>query len=206
VRKHWNPAMTTFLSGTALVLASAAVSLTAQRATPAELAAKLSGTWKINLELSPSLGAPGRRGGRAGGAAFAVAGFVPQRGGMGGGQGAASDLTPEERAARAAMQQLQQIAPLVTIQATADTVTFADARGLRAYRIDGKTAKVDVSGTMVNTKSRWDRAALRQEFEVPQSRLIQTWEVDRDGRLVLTARVESLTLMSTESKAVYDRQ
>ncbi len=44
----------------------------------------------------------------------------------------------------------------------------------------------------MNTKSRWDKAILRQEFSTPSSKLIQTWEVDENGRLVLTAKVESL--------------
>src|SRR6476661_5622148 len=70
----------------------------AQKASPSDLPAKLSGTWVLNHELSTGFraAAPGRRGGGAG-PLFAVAGLAGQRGGRGGGGGVsdASDLTPQ---------------------------------------------------------------------------------------------------------------
>jgi len=66
----------------------------AQKLSTSDLAAKLSGTWMLNRELSTGFRAPapGRRGG-GGAALFAVAGMTGQRGGRGGG-GAGAPLTP----------------------------------------------------------------------------------------------------------------
>lgn len=194
-----------------LVARTEFVEARAQRLSPADVAARLSGTWKLNLELSPSLGGSAPRGRGAGGPRLSVVfagSSVQRRGrGQGGGQGAGgADLTPDQLAALTAMRQLQQIPPLVTITATAGTVTFGDARGERSFEIDGKKTDLDVAGAPVSVKTRWDKTALRQEFEITQSRLIQTWDVDATGHLVLTARVEGLTMRSADVKAFYDRQ
>jgi hypothetical protein len=193
------------------------VSAVAQKLTPAEAAARLSGTWTINRELTSGFNAAGRRGGRGGGGNFSLGGtaarFGPtasyaQRGGGTGPSTASdmSDLSPAERAEMAAMRELQQLAEVITIKATAEQIAFEDARGQRTYAIDNKNAKITVAGSEVNTKSRWDKAILRQEFSTPSSKLIHTWEVDENGRLLLTAKVESLRLMTPEQKAVFDRK
>ena len=193
------------------------VGAVAQKLTPAEAAARLSGTWTINRELTSGFNAAGRRGGRGGGGNFSLGGnaarFGPtasyaQRGGGTGPSTASdmSDLSPAERAEMAAMRELQQLAEVITIKATAEQVAFEDARGQRTYAIDNKNTKITVAGSEVNTKSRWDKAILRQEFSTSSSKLIQTWEVDENGRLVLTAKVESLRLMTPEQKAVFDRK
>ena len=200
------------VTGTGLI-----VGAVAQKLTPAEAAARLSGTWTINRELTSGFNAAGRRGGRGGGGNFSLGGnaarFGPtasyaQRGGGTGPSTASdmSDLSPAERAEMAAMRELQQLAEVITIKATAEQVAFEDARGQRTYVIDNKNTKITVAGSEVNTKSRWDKAILRQEFSTPSSKLIQTWEVDENGRLVLTAKVESLRLMTPEQKAVFDRK
>lgn len=200
------------VTGTGLI-----VGAVAQKLTPAEAAARLSGTWTINRELTSGFNAAGRRGGRGGGGNFSLGGnaarFGPtasyaQRGGGTGPSTASdmSDLSPAERAEMAAMRELQQLAEVITIKATAEQVAFEDARGQRTYAIDNKNTKLTVAGSEVNTKSRWDKAILRQEFSTPSSKLIQTWEVDENGRLVLTAKVESLRLMTPEQKAVFDRK
>jgi hypothetical protein len=46
----------------------------------------------------------------------------------------------------------------------------------------------------------------QREVEVGQAKLIQTWGVDDAGHLVLTAKVESMTLVTPARKAVFDRQ
>ena len=200
------------VTGTGLI-----VGAVAQKLTPAEVAARLSGTWTINRELTSGFNAAGRRGGRGGGGNLSIGGnaarFGPtasyaQRGGGTGPSTASdmSDLSPAERAEMAAMRELQQLAEVITIKATAEQVAFEDARGQRIYAIDNKNTKITVAGSEVNTKSRWDKAILRQEFSTPSSKLIQTWEVDENGRLVLTAKVESLRLMTPEQKAVFDRK
>src|SRR3954464_15342762 len=110
-----------------LLVAAASLALVwtnvhAQKATPADAASAMSGTWKLNRELSDSLSAPGR-GGSRGGALFAMASPSPQRGGRGGG-GAGSagsattsvDLTPEELAAQAAIRQLQAVPEVIAVK------------------------------------------------------------------------------------------
>jgi hypothetical protein len=194
----------------AVVAFGFAGSAAAQKLTPADAAARLSGTWTLNRELSPGFRAPGGRPGgpgRGGGALFSAAPtFAPQRGGGGGAANSPSDLSPDELAAQAAMRQLQQLADEITINATADKVTFIDTRGERTYTLDGKNAKITVAGSEVSTKSRWDKSALRQEFSTTSAKLTQTWDVDSDGRLVLTAKVESLRLRTPEQKAVFDKK
>ena len=65
-----------------------------QGGAPADLAAKMSGRWRLNQSLTPGLAEPpagGRRGGAGRGALFAVAAPALQRGGRGGGGGGASE-------------------------------------------------------------------------------------------------------------------
>ena len=83
---------------------------------------------------------------------------------------------------------------------------FEDARGQRTYAIDGKNAKITVAGADVSAKSRWDKAALKQEFSTPSNKLTQTWDVDENGRLVLVAKVESLKMVTPDQKAVFDKK
>jgi hypothetical protein len=186
-----------------------ATGLQAQNVTPADAATRLSGTWKLNRELSPGFRAPaGRRGGGAVANRFKAAPTFALQRRPGGGDPppTASDRTPEELAAMAAMRELQQLADEITINATADRVTFTDARGERSYGTDGKSAKLTVAGTDVSTKTKWDKTALKQEFSTASSKLTQTWDVDADGRLVLIAKVESLRLRTPDQKAVFDKK
>lgn len=178
--------------------------LTAQ--TPAaDVAQKMSGTWALNRELSKGFSAPGQRPGGPGrgGALFAVAPSFGQ--GLGGGQTRPSDLSPSELADINSMRQLQQVAEVLTIAATADQISFSDARGERRYAVDGKSTRLDMPGE-VTVKSRWDKATLKQEFSTAQNKLTQTWSVDENGRLVLLAKVESLRLRTPEQRAVFDRR
>jgi hypothetical protein len=198
--------------------------LHAQNPPPAEASARLSGTWTLNRELSPGFRAPGARPGgpgRGGGAManrFNVAPAAPvaalqRRGGSGGdsptGQ---SEMTPADLAAMAAIRQLSQLSEEVTITATADKVTFVDGRGERSYVTDGKNAKIMVGDAEVTTKTKWDKAALKQEFStssvdpMASAKLTQTWEINADGRLVLTAKIESRRLRTPDQKAVFDKK
>ena len=198
----------------AVVAFGFAASAAAQKLTPADAAARLSGTWTLNRELTQGFRAPGGRPGGPGrgGALYNMAApsFVPQRGGRGGDSPtSASDLSPADLAAQAAMRQLLQLPDEITINATADKITFIDVRGERSYATDGKTAKVTIANAEVSTKSKWDKSALKQEFATASSnsqRLTQTWDVDNDGRLVLTAKLESLRLTTPEQKAVFDKK
>lgn len=180
----------------------------AQRLTPADLAGKLSGTWLLNRDLSSGFRSSGRRGAIP--LLDASAPLQRPRGGGGGGRDSGpadpNDLTPEQRAAQAAMRQLQQIGERIVIRASAESVTFTDTRGERTFAIDDKTSRIDVDGSPVNVKSKWDKNALKQEFSNTQAKLVETWVVDDARRLVLTAKLESMTLLTPDEKAVFDRQ
>jgi hypothetical protein len=204
--------------GVACLVAALAIATSpapaAQNLSPADAAARLTGTWTINRELSPGFRAPGGRPGGPGrggllAARFSAApAFAQGRSGGRGGDAptSASEMTPAELAAQAAMRQLQQLADEIKIDATADRVTFTDVRGERSYTIDGKNAKVMVAGAEVSTKSKWDKSVLKQEFSTASAKLTQTWDVDADGRLVLIAKLESLRLRTPDQKAVFDKK
>jgi hypothetical protein len=205
------------ITRTALMLVTVAGSVLAQEGTPADTAARISGTWKLNRELSPSVSAPGRSGGRGGsrggGPSFALGLAGLQRGGRGGGGGgsepggeAGAEMPLEEIAAQKVLRVFQQIPTELTIEATAAAVTFKDPSGQGTFAIDGKTAVLDVSGSKIKVKTKWDRAVLKQELSTSRRKVIRSWALDANNRLVLTMKVESLTMNTTESRAVFDRQ
>lgn len=200
------------LAAAVTTMAVVTIGASAQKSPPEDLAAKLSGTWMLNRDLSTGFRAPAGR--RSGGPLaprpmLAIA-ALPQRGGGGrgggGGYSDATDLTPAQRAEQAAMQQLQQIAAQITIKASADSITFIDTRGERTFTTNDKASKIDVSGSPVSVKSKWDKSTLKQEFSNTQAKLVETWALDEAGRLVLTAKVESMALRTPEQRAVFDRQ
>jgi hypothetical protein len=216
------------LAAGAMTMLVAGGGAAAQKLAPQDLAAKLTGSWVLNRDLSPGFRAqaPGRRGG--GGPAprllFASPAVGQRRGGgggSGGGGGAptdASDLTPEQRAQQASMRQLEEIDERLTIRASAESVTFVDARGERTFAINDKTSQIDVGNSPVKVKSKWDKNVLRQEFSNPQAKLVRTWGLDDADHLLLTAKIESLTLgvggsadrvttlVTPERKAVFERR
>jgi hypothetical protein len=199
----------------ALVCGWAGLDVAAQRNAPAEVAAKLSGTWKFNPSASPDfkVGGPPAAPRGGGAPAFAIsagaarAAFA-QRGGRGGGGGGAA-ASPEEVAGMNALRQYQQLAETLTIKATAENVTIVDPRGERTFAIDNKTVKVPAGGAEINAKSRWDGPRLRQEFGFGEMRVTQTWQVNDKDQLELRLRVEDFRSerpSTGERKAVYDRQ
>jgi hypothetical protein len=104
------------------------------------------------------------------------------------------------------MRELQQLADTVTIKAAVDSISVSDPRGERTYTIDGKASKLTVGAANIEVKTKWDKAALRQEFSSPSTRLVRSWEIDDQNHLVIKSKIESLTMNSKEVKAVYDRQ
>jgi hypothetical protein len=210
--------MTGVSERTAVGLAAAALAITmgvpsaalVTAQSPAAIAGRLTGRWKLNVELTPASAKPARGRGQA---SFAVTGMAVQRGGRGGGRGGAGEsgsgeasapLTAEEVAAQAALSVLHQVPMELTIEATAETVVFREPRGEWRFTIDGRNAAMEIPGGTLHSKSRWDRGALRQEFSSGQRKLVKSWIVDANDRLVLTERIESIT-MNSESKAVFDR-
>lgn len=200
----------TTLTACAASLVLGTTAIHAYQKTPAaETAERMSGSWTINRDLSPSF-SPGRSGGRSGGAAYMTVGFVAQRGrgaGPGGepGPSGPGDLTPAERADQVAMRQAEQIAPTLTIRATADTFSVVDPRGEHTCAINDKSAKMDLFGAKVSAKCRWNKLTLQQEFSFTKSKLTRTWSVDESGRLVVKTRSEGQGLREVEAAAVYDR-
>jgi hypothetical protein len=187
----------------------------AQSATPAEIATRLSGSWKLNVALTPASGKPARGRGEVSPAPrLTIAQPAMQRGGGrgggapgGGGGQPGSDSAPlmaEEIAAQAALATLHQVPLEISIEARAESVTFREPRGEWHFNIDGKNASMDVPGGTLHSKSKWEKGALRQEFSSARRKLVKTWSVDAQDRLVLTERVESFAPTS-ESKAVFDR-
>ncbi|HXW07468.1 MAG TPA: hypothetical protein VD833_19680 [Vicinamibacterales bacterium] len=206
------------IGGASLVLALCAMAgphAAVQHASRTDIAARMSGRWKLNQELSPDLMVPdpGRPGRGGQGMVFAVTG-APQRGGRGGGgsagggaaEASSPNLLPGEAAAQAALSAIQQVPLELTIEATETQVRFLEPRGTSVFQIDGRNVSVEVPGGSIKVKSRWDRATLRQEFSTAQRMLRRSWSIDADNRLVLGQRIESMTFNSREARAVFDRQ
>ena len=174
-----------------------------------DTAERISGSWTINRDLSPLFKPSGRSGGRSGGAAYAIGGFVPQRGrGNGGNEPTPStsgDLTPAERAEQSAMHQIEQIAPALTITATAASFSLVDQQGEQTCAIDDKSAKVPLFGATVSVKCRWNKQVLQQEFSTTRNKVTRSWSVDDSGRLVVKTRIEGINQRAVEAAAVYDR-
>jgi hypothetical protein len=210
------------IAGTAsvvLVMMASTWIVLAQEGTPGDIAAKMSGNWKLNLELSPSVAAPGRSGGRGrpqGGGASLAAGLAPlqrgggrggggSRGGDAGGEGGA-EIPPEEIIAQRVLQAFQQVPTDVTIAATPASVSFKDPTGQGTFAIDGKTVVMTIEGSKIKVKSKWERASLKQEFSTSRRKVIRAWSLDAAGHLVLAMKVESMMMNTIETRAVFDRQ
>jgi hypothetical protein len=115
-------------------------------------------------------------------------------------------VTTEEAAAQAALAAIQQIPLELTIEATATEMKLVEVRGESLFKLDGKNVAVGVPGARIKVKSKWERGKLRQEFSSALQALVRTWFVDADGRLVLTQHRQSLTFISKEVQAIFDRQ
>ena len=195
-----------------VLLAGSGLGAVPQAPVPAELAARMTGRWQLNRELSPDLAKPGPgRGRRGGGPSFALAAGAAQRGGRGGSGGGEPRIemptvTDAEAAAQAALAAIQDVPAELTIEATATTMTLTEPRGPSVFKIDGKDAKVAVPGGTIKIKSKWDRVGLRQEFSSAMRKLTRSWSVDANGRLVLNQRVEGISLKRTDIQAFFDRQ
>jgi hypothetical protein len=177
----------------------------------AAAAARLSGRWKLNVELSPGLASPGPAGpGRRGGGALFSTAAAPQRGGRGVGPAEPAIemplMTAEEAAAQKALSIIRQVPPEFTIEATPTEMKTIEPRGESVFKIDGKNATVAVPDATIKVKSRWDRTTLRQEFSSAMLTLKRSWSIDANGRLVLRQHSESIRGSTKETEAFFDRQ
>ena len=182
---------------------------------PADAAARISGTWKLNVELSPALTSPGRSGGRGrsrGGGMFATRLAPLQRGGRGGGGGREGggegtiETPPEEIAAQRVLRAFEQVPTDLTITASVASVSFKEASGEGTFAVDGKTVELNVEGSKIKVKTKWDKTALRQEVWSTRRKVIRSWALDASNHLVLMMKVESLMANTIDRRAVYDRQ
>jgi hypothetical protein len=214
----WHSRETRFIAATlAFAVNSTLVTLprlAAQSPGPKEMAVRLTGVWKLNVDLTPVSPKPGRGRGLEGGATGVFAAFLSpvQRGGRGGDRGggggrgeSSAPLMPAEVAAQTALSVLHEVPIELSIDARAEDVTFRDPRGEWHFKIDDRNSTIEVPGGTLRTRSKWDHSMLRQEFSSAQRALVKTWSIDANDRLVLVERIESVTLRS-ESKAVFDRQ
>ena len=195
----------------AVLLSSGLATARPQPQGAAELAARMSGRWKLNVELSHGLGEPVPEGrGRRGGAAFSSAAAAPQRSGRRGlpaEPGIELPMTTDaEAAAQRALQTIQQVPPEIAIEANLSEMKTVEPRGESVFKIDGKNATVSVPGGTIKVKSRWDRSSLRQEFSSAMRTLKRSWTIDGNGRLVMTQHHESIRGSTKPVDAVFDRQ
>ena len=198
MRQH--PVRSTILLLAAVCLGGGAAAIQPQKTAAEDAAGRISGSWTINRDLSPSFRPSGRRGG-----------IAFQRG-RGGGSPASDptpsgpgDLTPTERAEQVAMMQIGEIAATITIKATADSASFVDPRGEQSCAINDKSAKADLFGARVTVKCRWNKQTLQQEFSTTRSKLTRSWSVDGSGHLVVKIRSEGQGQRALEASAVYDK-
>lgn len=199
-----------------VMIASASMPVVGQKISAADVATRMTGTWTVNWELTPAATGPGRSGARSrsggvtSGALFQRAPTYPQ--GVRANPtnteptpAGAADMTPMELAEWRGMRQMQQIAPTITITATAEHVSIDDERGQQTCASDGKTDKVRTFGVYMDVKCKWDKDRLRQEFSTTRSKLTRTWSFDEADHLVLKAKVEGIGQSSPETTTVYNR-
>jgi hypothetical protein len=192
----------------------AGTSVDAQKITAADVAAKFTGTWALNRELSPSVGGGAARGSAA--RLYEVGFFTAFQGGRGGGrgsggsQGAVQGPSAEERAGQAALARLQQFGSTITIKATADSITFIDPQGERSYAVTDKNTKIDVGeGATLTARSKWDKTTLKQVFIYGETNITQNWELnDAGNRLNFKMQILNMSRQDPprEAKVVYDKQ
>jgi hypothetical protein len=199
------------MTGAVFAAAFIVADLGAQKMTAADVAAKFTGHWVLNRELSPSLAPAG--GGGARGAArplYEVGFFGEFQGRRGGGMpGAGAQMSEADRAGQAAIRKIQQLAPDMEIQATVDKVTFVDARGTQSYDTNGKTSEIQLYGAPINVKSRWDKTTLKQQFIYGETNITQNWELDNTGdRINFKMQILNMSNQDPprEAKVVYDRK
>lgn len=152
----------------------------------AEAASRMTGRWKLNEELSPLP--------RAG--SSPTAGAVPSRGGRGGGGSGGGGTRPPGVMSQQQLQQLRLRAiyreltvrpQTLTITATLDKATFVDDDDVeRVVLLNGKKDKLDLGTTVLDSRSRWDVAALTIELEAgSQLKLTEVFELSPTARQLL---------------------
>lgn len=152
---------------------------------PAEVAARMTGTWKLNEDLSPLP--------RAGSSPTAG---TPDRGSRGGGsgrpggragQGTISQQQQDQLRIRAIYRELTVRPMQLTITATLQSATFVDADGSeRIVTINNKKEKLDLGTSILDSKTYWNGAALTIELDAGNGlMLVETFELSPTARQIL---------------------
>ncbi len=169
--------------------------------TSAEAAARLTGSWKLNDELSPS----------------PRAGSSPSATSRGGGRGRIPGVLTQSQLrdlrVRAIYRELTVPPQQLSIVATLASVAFKDDGGEeRVIATNNKREKLDLGTTVLESKSRWDAAALIVEIDAgPDLKLTETFELAPTGKqLLVTLKTgEGATLRPGQLRGylqrVYDR-
>ncbi len=167
--------------------------------TPAEAASRMSGTWKLNEELSPlpragsspTAGAVPSRGGGARGGGGTGGGGRP--GGGRGVTGGVSQAQQQELRVRALYRELNVRPSKLVITASAGTAKFVDEDDSeRIVTINNKKDKLDLGTAILDSKTYWNGSALTIELDAgSQVKLYEVFELSPTGRqLLVTFRTE----------------
>jgi hypothetical protein len=150
--------------------------------TPVEAASRLSGTWKLNKELSPrpqtgsSLAAAGQPGDRRnGGAGGRPQAYEAQR-------------LVEERniRVRALYRELLEAPEALTLSVTLATAAFDADGATRRVNINEKKEKLDLGTALVDSRTRWDGTALTIELDGGAGlKIVETFELSPTGTQML---------------------
>lgn len=192
-------------------------------------AADLAGSWELNRDLSsppgsgpggPDPGArrrPGGGGGRGPGGGGGVGGGGGRGpgggGGFGGGGGRARGGPPagapsreDMEARRALMQEVLTLPARVTITQDGNKVVFIEPDGVvRTYVANGASEKHQLTNGTIETKSKWNGAALRMEITIgARATLVRTFEVRDDPRRLEVATAFAGGRKDQAQLTVYD--
>lgn len=179
---------------------------------PADAAAKLSGQWKFNKDLSTDTsdaeqppastsgggsrggsgggGGGGRGGGGYGGGRRGGGGIGGRGGSYGGGGGGRSSGGSQEQMlqAREVRRELLDAPALVTIIATATSATFTDNEGqIRKFTVDDKKESVDLGTVKMDVTSRWEGNALVQDVVAGTLKMTRKYQPTDEGHQLVVS-------------------
>jgi hypothetical protein len=170
--------------------------------------ARMMGVWHFNKELSTLMPDPesapdpgaGRRGPTGG---YGGGGGGGGRGGRGGGGrggfgGAGGGARPEPGAsggrgstddvlkARALTRDLADVPATLTIIVADTHVTITNDRGtVRKFTTDDAVQEIDLGGTKVTVKTKWDQDILAQEWTAGKTKISETYQVTVQGHMLV---------------------
>ncbi len=190
-------------------------------------AAKISGVWQLNKELSTDpatvdaasqqanrgagsgRGSTGTGGGMSGGRRGLGGGGGGGGGSRGGGGGGSSSaMTPEQLAQfQAMMSEIKNLPDRMTVHATAADVTITlDDGSIRKYTANNKKEQIAIGSAQIDTTTKWDGDTLNIQMAVGQSKLVETYALTSDGAHLIVSITPKLSAPGQQvtTKHVYD--